>query len=345
MGAKPGQRQEVGSRSGLALLVFGWLFVVLFAGFAIAQGIGAPSVPSGDVAIVQSVPDEIGPVSEAEFKRAMIQQAAPGQTEKSPEPGRRQIRRTEDGGDGRTARLDLDPGAGRRTGHRDDPETDRNRTRQIKKQNFKTGKGLQRIPGDLEIHPGGRREAGQAPGPEHPDPESDHRTGAASLDLRNRRLLRRRQGDQYTTAASRDVRVIANKDEKKAEAAKALLERTTLPPAGRKSRPNTRSTPRPKPKAACSRAHRRTAERKRRAGVGRLRQQHRRGRRPGQVRKNLLRRRGRESQPVQSPETGGSQHPDQKPADRTAGPGSLRRLRRRIPEQVGRRGPSAPTAS
>ncbi|HEY3492386.1 MAG TPA: hypothetical protein VGK43_05505, partial [Solirubrobacterales bacterium] len=72
----------------MALILFGALLVLLFAGFAIAQGIGSPSVPSGDVAIVEDVPDEIGgSVSQEDFDRAMLQQVAQGKLKKAPEPG------------------------------------------------------------------------------------------------------------------------------------------------------------------------------------------------------------------------------------------------------------------
>ena len=59
-------------RQRLALAGLRALFVVLFVGFAIAQGIGQPSVPSGDVAIVKGVPDEIGTITEAELKRSVL---------------------------------------------------------------------------------------------------------------------------------------------------------------------------------------------------------------------------------------------------------------------------------
>ena len=45
--------------------VLGAFLVVFFVVVAIAQGIGHPSVPSGDVAVVQDVPD--GNVPMAEF--------------------------------------------------------------------------------------------------------------------------------------------------------------------------------------------------------------------------------------------------------------------------------------
>jgi parvulin-like peptidyl-prolyl isomerase len=69
-------------------VIFGALLVLLFIGFAIAQGIGQPSVPSGDAAIVEDVPDDVdGTITEAEFKRTVLQQAAQGGLKKTPEPG------------------------------------------------------------------------------------------------------------------------------------------------------------------------------------------------------------------------------------------------------------------
>ncbi len=82
-----------GSASGpaatrrLGLLVFGVAFVVLFVIVAIAEGLGHPSVPSGDVAIVESVPSEIGEVSQDKFDHALLLAAKQGGEKKAPKPG------------------------------------------------------------------------------------------------------------------------------------------------------------------------------------------------------------------------------------------------------------------
>jgi parvulin-like peptidyl-prolyl isomerase len=95
VGAKSGQSKrpsagKAGKASGfkrLALIVFGAIFVLLVVGFAIAQGIGRPGVASGDVALVEGVPDDIGTISEAEFKRGVAQQVAGAGLKKAPKPG------------------------------------------------------------------------------------------------------------------------------------------------------------------------------------------------------------------------------------------------------------------
>ena len=88
----PGPLQRLG------LLIFGLAFILLFAGFAIAQGIGSPSIPSGDVALVEGVPASVGHVSEAEYKRSLLQAAAQAGLEIDPQTGRKTVRRIEENG-------------------------------------------------------------------------------------------------------------------------------------------------------------------------------------------------------------------------------------------------------
>lgn len=70
----------------LGLLIFGAAFVVLFAIVAISVGVGDPSVPSGDAALVQDVPGDIGKISEASVEHA-LDLAVAQSGEKAPKPG------------------------------------------------------------------------------------------------------------------------------------------------------------------------------------------------------------------------------------------------------------------
>ncbi|HKG35495.1 MAG TPA: peptidyl-prolyl cis-trans isomerase [Solirubrobacterales bacterium] len=68
-----------GALSGprLPLVVFGALFVLLFAGFAIAQGIGRPDATGDTVAVVEEAPgDGVDTITQEEFDRALEQAAA-----------------------------------------------------------------------------------------------------------------------------------------------------------------------------------------------------------------------------------------------------------------------------
>ncbi len=74
----------------LGLLVFGVLLLVLFLGFAVAEGLGDPSIPSGDVALVQDTPGDIGNVSQADYDKALLQTASRAGLREAPKPGDRQ---------------------------------------------------------------------------------------------------------------------------------------------------------------------------------------------------------------------------------------------------------------
>lgn len=93
MAAKASQRgrsdrdQRSAGRQRLGLILFGALFVLLFIGFAVTQGLGSPSVPSGDVVMIEDVPEEIGAISQEEFDRALVQQASASKLKKVPKPG------------------------------------------------------------------------------------------------------------------------------------------------------------------------------------------------------------------------------------------------------------------
>lgn len=86
-------RDGVGSGRGpaavrrLGLLVFGAAFIVLFVVIAIAEGLGDPSVPSGNVALVEDVPGDIGEVSEARFVHALELTAKQAGEKEAPKPG------------------------------------------------------------------------------------------------------------------------------------------------------------------------------------------------------------------------------------------------------------------
>ncbi|HZJ29594.1 MAG TPA: peptidylprolyl isomerase [Solirubrobacterales bacterium] len=60
----------------LGLLAFGAAFVLLFAGVAIASGIGHPSVPSDAVAVIEDMPDGDLTITEEDFNRTVEQFAA-----------------------------------------------------------------------------------------------------------------------------------------------------------------------------------------------------------------------------------------------------------------------------
>ena len=69
------------------LIVFGAILVALFAGIAVAQGIGKPSIPSGDIIYVQDVPDDRGNISEDDYNRSFTQTWKRGGLQSAPKEG------------------------------------------------------------------------------------------------------------------------------------------------------------------------------------------------------------------------------------------------------------------
>ena len=72
------------SNKRVALIGFGALFIALFVIYGVANGIGNPSVPSGDVAVVEDAPD--GHISQADFDAALKQAAARQGLKQTPAP-------------------------------------------------------------------------------------------------------------------------------------------------------------------------------------------------------------------------------------------------------------------
>jgi parvulin-like peptidyl-prolyl isomerase len=231
--AKRGQSRKLG-RQRLALVIFGALFVILFAGYAIANGVGHPSVPAGDVAIVTHVPAEIGEVSEADFKRALLQQAGQAKLKKPPKPGEDKYEELKEAALGELLDTIWIQGEAEELGISVTPKQIATELAQIKKTNFKTPAEYQkflttshftkedvlaRVKLQLlstQIQEGITKEA---PPPSNSEIADYYDSAKAT---------------QYTTAESRDVRVVVNKDKAKIEAAKAALEKDDSPASWKK---------------------------------------------------------------------------------------------------------------
>jgi parvulin-like peptidyl-prolyl isomerase len=71
----------------LGVLVFGVAFVALFVVVAVSVGVGNPSVPSGDAALVQDTPGDIGSVPISKVEHAIELAAAQAGEKTIPKPG------------------------------------------------------------------------------------------------------------------------------------------------------------------------------------------------------------------------------------------------------------------
>lgn len=204
--------------------VLGAFLVVFFVVVAIAQGIGNPSVPSGDIALVQDAPD--GHISTADYQTALQQAAAAGQT-KVPPPSSPQYPALRDSAVGNLLLAAWVRGEAEERGITLSDSEVSNQLKQITKQ-YGGPKGLQQVLKQAHLTP--QQARGQIELKMLSDaiqkqvlPTNPSVSDSDVEDFYNANKV------QFSTAESRDVRQILNKDEAKVQQAKALLEKDDSP--------------------------------------------------------------------------------------------------------------------
>ena len=251
MGAKSGQsgksKGSFAGRQRLALILFGIAFVGLFVGFAVAQGIGQPSVPSGDVVLVKGVPSDEGTISEAEFDAALRRQATQGGLKKPPKPGEAKYEELQSAAMGELLDQIWIKGQAEEMGISVTDKQIESELATIKKQNFPTKAAYakflkeshftqQDVNDRVELQLLSTAVQEQANGGA-PQP--------SSAEIAN--YYDAEKAAQFTTKATRDVRAIINEDKAKVEKAKVELEKDNSPKAWKKvaakysSDPSTKS--------------------------------------------------------------------------------------------------------
>lgn len=223
MAGKSGQRGKSAGFKRLALVVFSALFVVLFAAFAIAQGIGQPSVPSGDAAIVKGVSD--GNVSEAELRRALAQQIAAGQLKKPPKPGGKKYEELKTQALGELLDAIWIGGEAEELGLSVTDKQIETELANIKKQNFPTKKAYQeflKTSGFTQQDVDDRVEL-QLLSQEVQEKISSQTPPVSIAEITD--YYETNKAAQYTVKPSRDVRIVVNRNEAKAKEAKAALDK------------------------------------------------------------------------------------------------------------------------
>lgn len=240
MGAKAGQRGKPGrdrgaGRQRLALVIFGAIFVLLFVGFAIAQGIGSPSVPSGDVAKIQNIPPEVGQISEKELERGVEQQAAQAKLKKPPAPGSKKHKELQEAALKEMIERAWITGQAEEMGIKVTDKQVEEELAQIKKQSFpskgayakflKEAKFTQedvnlRVEQQVLVNAIQEQVNAEAPAPSSSEIESYYEA---------------EKSKQFTEKESRDARVIINKDKGKLEEAKKALEKDNSPASWKKA--------------------------------------------------------------------------------------------------------------
>jgi len=208
------------------LLGFAALLVLLFVGFAVAEGIGDPSIPSGDVAIVEDAPEGDVTISKAQLDHAIAISAAAQQIKPVPKPGDEKYDELKEAALGELFDAIWIQGQAEEMGFPEvTPAEVEKELEKLKSQAFKTEKQYQEFL--KESH--------------YTQEDIDQRVKLQILSTKIQEQLKEEapvpstdeieeyyeaaKSTQYTTPASRDIRIVVNKDKAKVEEAKAELEK------------------------------------------------------------------------------------------------------------------------
>jgi peptidyl-prolyl cis-trans isomerase C len=208
----------------LPLIVLGAVVIIFFAGFAISEGLGNPSVPSDDVAVVQDAPAGLSPISKADFDRALQQTAASQSIKKIPAPGSAQYEQLKQGAMNTLLDAVWIQGEAADLGQTATPTEIASQLKQTISQNFHTQAEFEKF----------RKQAHFT--------QADIRTRIRLQILSNKIQAKILKGlpkatssqiddyyneakSQFEQPGSRDVRLVLNKDQAKVEQAKAALEK------------------------------------------------------------------------------------------------------------------------
>jgi parvulin-like peptidyl-prolyl isomerase len=223
----PPSRRRAAGRQRLWLVVFAAVLVALFAIFAVAQGIGATTVPSGDAAIVKSVPSGEGTVSEAKVKRATAQQIASAiseSKEKAPKRGSKKYEELQQAALGELLDEIWIKGQAEEMNISATSKQLEESLNEIKKQNFPTEAAFQEF---LKKSHFTRQDVNDRVELQVLSSEIEERVKSESEPASASEIqayYETEKATQFTTPASRDVRIIVNKNKSKVEAAHKLLE-------------------------------------------------------------------------------------------------------------------------
>jgi foldase protein PrsA len=209
----------------LALLAFGALLILLFVIFAIAQGIGNPSVPSGAVAVVEDAPDDSGTVTEEQFQHALEQTAAQEKVTPVPKPGDEKYDELKETALGEFIDAIWIQGQAEEMGISVTEKEIAEELKKLKKQAFKTEKQYEEFLKEAHYTPAdvNQRVKIQILSEQIQTQVTEEAPVPSKDEIEN--YYEAAKSSQYTTPESRDIRVIKNKDKAKVEEAKAALEK------------------------------------------------------------------------------------------------------------------------
>jgi foldase protein PrsA len=220
--AQPGKDPAALRR--LSLLAFGVVFVVLFVVVAVAEGLGDPSIPSGDVALVQDAPGDIGHISQAEFDTSLKQAAAQNKKKEVPKPSDPEYKEMMEAALGSLLDSAWLRGEAAEEGFSVTKAEVEKEFKKLKKENFKTEAEYKKFlteSGFTQADVDKRVEL-QILSQEIQKGITENASEPSKSDIEN--YYEAALATQFTQPETRDLRLVVNKDKAKAESALAELE-------------------------------------------------------------------------------------------------------------------------
>jgi parvulin-like peptidyl-prolyl isomerase len=219
------QRRKSAGLKRLALFAFAGLLVLLFVGFAVAQGIGNPSVSGGDVAVIEDAPEGLGTITEAQLRHAIVIAAASAQVTPVPKPGDEKYDELKETALGELFDSIWIQGEAEEMGFSVTEKEVAEELKKLKSQSFGGEKQYREFLKESHYTPKDvvQRVKIQILSKEIQEQIQGEKPVPSSREIEE--YYEAAKSSQYTTPESRDIRSVLNKDKAKAEEAKAELEK------------------------------------------------------------------------------------------------------------------------
>ncbi|HEX4730394.1 MAG TPA: peptidyl-prolyl cis-trans isomerase [Solirubrobacterales bacterium] len=233
-GANPGKGKAPGGKTGrgsgssasqrLGLVLFAIVFVALFVIFAVSEGLGAPSVPSGDIAVVSNVPSDLGHISEADYKRSYAQQVAQAGVKKAPKAGSTKAEELHKTTVAELLNTAWITGEGEELGIKITNKEVETELAKIKKESFKTEKAFQEFLKEDHFNEEDVNQRIELQILSTKIQEKITKEAPPVSEAELKAYYEAEKAAQYTKKPTRDVRVVVNENKKEVEAAQKALE-------------------------------------------------------------------------------------------------------------------------
>jgi foldase protein PrsA len=207
----------------LGLLAFGALFLILFVAVAIAEGLGDPSIPSGDIILVEDAPGDSGEIGKDDFDHTLeVLLASEGQ--KPPKPGSAKYEEAREAALTTLIESVWLEGQAEEMGIEVSDQEVAKKLKEVKDENFQTEAEFQEFVKERKFTPEDidERVKLEIISEEVQKELQEEPPAPSQREIEN--YYEAAKATQFTKPPSRDVRLILNKEEEKAEKALAALE-------------------------------------------------------------------------------------------------------------------------